>query len=408
MRKKKGAQVTIFIIIGIVVALILGVSFYLVASTRQQQGESSLRTQQQTKDLLNPVDEFVTSCLDIAATSGLNLLGKQGGVIYAEQDGLTTMPQTSLGQDFFNYDDLKVTYAIYPPTGSVGDFLFSEPPKYPWPEFPKLVVGSVTINSQYLRGYYGKNLLPQLYRPSPESMQEQLETFIARKVEGCVDIESFKKRGISIKALGSPEVTLESQEESVSFKLRYPLEIKSDVAGTTSRTQEFVVVYALPFERFIETVREISDADVTNLELPNQTTIQVFKDVHEKDDVVVISDPNIVLAGIPYEFRYARHNRVPALAFVESDRVCSGATLEIKDNTLTANTKQACGNDYPSFSIPLKAWDPDEDVILWKATHKNSSLPKRAVNDGDGKMIITVIASDGELEDYQDVEVRIS
>ena len=49
-------QLTLLIIVGILIAIMVGIVLYAARSTSAKKGESNINTQQQTSELLKPVE----------------------------------------------------------------------------------------------------------------------------------------------------------------------------------------------------------------------------------------------------------------------------------------------------------------------------------------------------------------
>ena len=132
----KNAQVTIFIIVGIILLIGIGMMIYLVSFRAEKRSEEQVVVQKLRKSVIRSVNDYITSCLDVAAAEALALVGKQGGVLYNTQGSLYPEPVAGEGQDYIVYDEIKVIYDIIPPQGNIGDIYFSIPPQYPWNKFP--------------------------------------------------------------------------------------------------------------------------------------------------------------------------------------------------------------------------------------------------------------------------------
>src|SRR5574341_43757 len=85
------AQITIFIIIGLLVVIAFGITLY--AASKMGTRFETRETQQRVEQLgIQPIQDYVTTCLSLAVTDALGLIGKQGGVIYKSQGGTTPDP----------------------------------------------------------------------------------------------------------------------------------------------------------------------------------------------------------------------------------------------------------------------------------------------------------------------------
>ena len=109
---KKG-QVTIFIIIGIVILVAVGLILYLrsfeIRSNLQSEAERFTVPQQ-----VQPVKNFIDSCLADVARRGVELLGSQGGFLTL-QDAQPVNPILPFSDSLrlFNDDNAKVGYWFY-------------------------------------------------------------------------------------------------------------------------------------------------------------------------------------------------------------------------------------------------------------------------------------------------------
>jgi len=78
---RKRGQITIFIIIGILVLVAFSIALYV--GTKMKQRIEVKQTQQTTEKFgIQPIQDYITTCLSLATTEALSLIGRQGGVIY--------------------------------------------------------------------------------------------------------------------------------------------------------------------------------------------------------------------------------------------------------------------------------------------------------------------------------------
>ena len=87
--KSVKGQITLFMLIGIVMAAAAFLVFHIVQIQTKMQLES--KADEITQQLLKTtaLEEYVSLCLKDSAEKGLVLLGSQGGVIYKSQNGTT-------------------------------------------------------------------------------------------------------------------------------------------------------------------------------------------------------------------------------------------------------------------------------------------------------------------------------
>src|SRR3989338_4998169 len=134
-KKNSKAQITFMIIIGLVVLISISFVIYVVSSSAKKQATKEAVQSKQTRMNVQPIIEYVNQCLDKVSREGLELLGKQAGYIFKNQGGLETEFDSNYLElvfleydDFLNFQDLKVAYAI------ANDYLdnTNRYPNYPW------------------------------------------------------------------------------------------------------------------------------------------------------------------------------------------------------------------------------------------------------------------------------------
>lgn len=416
----KSAQITVFMIIGIVILLGAGLLVYMAMIQPEKTGEEKVAAQALRQAAVQPVRDYITSCLEIVSSDALEFIGKQGGRLYVSQGGTVPDPVVSqLGFVYLDYDELKLSYSVLPPEGSVGNLFFSEPPDYPWPDFPVSA-----DNNESDIGFFGLAALPPLYRKhGPGSLQEQMETYVSNNIAKCTDF-SDKFPGFEI-TVGEPDasmiiaenITHLRAEEYISFVLDWPVEIKEKGTSAQVTLNNFKATFPVAFGRIYYTVKEIVDAEVSDISYEPATTADYFiaidKNAYNKDDVIIYQDKKYNLNARPYEFRIARKNRLPALYRIDQKEIdkfayCVDAVrFSVDGNTLRASPDLEEDDPFP---LSLAAVDPDNDEITFRLDPKNPEVDEYAValyadNPSEGGLIFKVIASDGDLEDFQRIRI---
>lgn len=123
------AQVTLFIILGIVILVIFGFVFTITQTAHEKKLEAEI--EKPISDFLKSktINYYVTTCLDKASREALTLIGTQGGFIYKEQKSIIDFDIPSI-----EYQDKKVAYQIYSDlSGNLKEKnkLIFPPPYYP-------------------------------------------------------------------------------------------------------------------------------------------------------------------------------------------------------------------------------------------------------------------------------------
>ena len=111
----KKAQITVFIIIGIMLLLGTALLIYVVSLKPEQKSKTDVISQSLRQSAVQPVKEYVLSCLDVVSSDALEFVGKQGGRLFVSQGGITPDPVDSeLGVRFLEYDYALLPYSIVP------------------------------------------------------------------------------------------------------------------------------------------------------------------------------------------------------------------------------------------------------------------------------------------------------
>ncbi|MCA9477617.1 MAG: hypothetical protein KC535_00535 [Nanoarchaeota archaeon] len=172
----KRGQITLMVIIGVI--LLFTVSSLLYVSRISYSDRLQAQAAESVNEFIesHSLNQYVTSCVQRVGTQGLRLLGKQGGVLYDYQGGLTpTTGDFFLGEDYFSYFDgqetYNVSYAIKP------------------------------VSQNYCLSYYPQNILTEVQiennegwqYPVPELFFTQFQTrFQSFSEHGCLKLDGSK------------------------------------------------------------------------------------------------------------------------------------------------------------------------------------------------------------------------
>ncbi len=401
-QKFRKAQITFFILLGFAILLALVISTILLTGRTEKKTEQTILTTK-TPLRIQPIKDDINNCLMLSAKEAIQKLGKQGGYLYKSQGSTTPdISPAEYGIKYLEFDQQQTRYLIDEPIGDLQNqnlqtIFFSTPPAYPWQTFP------YDENTEQYTGYYGINQLPYLYRPAPNSIQEQLETYIATNTKKCVKFESYQ--GLQITP-NEPKATLfianETKklrtEEAVHFTLTWPITVKDTTSNTTTTISDFGTTIYFPLAKVYYNVTTMINKDVTNIsyEPKSEGTYIVTITPLDKDSFVIVKFPAIFIDDKQYEFRYARHARQPALHLVEelkqaipaptgeyfdTIKVPYGARIEINGNRMTYPVD--C--DGQTQTIELTASDPDGEKnnqnIIFKLNPQQPKTDKLTGND---------------------------
>lgn len=411
-------QVAIFIIIGALVLIAFGITLYATSQVRTASN--------QPKELerlgAQPIRDYANSCLNLAATEGLRLLGLQGGMIFKEQGGIHDIPGASA-----SVNGTTVPFAIVEPTGNVGELFFSEPPKYPFETFP--YAGGKLL----FKGYYGKSRLPPLYKLSEGgyvegSVQESLESFIATQTPACASWDAFNNKGYKV-VTGSANASLvfaTSQEQFegerfVSVNLKWPVEVTTP-GGDKSLVSDFAVRLPVRLATSYYTAKQVIDDDVTDVSYVPSSSKGILASRIQSEGFTMISlrDTNSRLGNDVFEWRIARKNRLPALWFVNTSVLDDatfhvtpegrGAKITVSGNILRIEDPcQEPGVQNPLL-LELKASDPDEDDVVFEVhgTDSEDEIPSTAIGQPFSITVGVHDIIDENVEDSQRIPLEIA
>ncbi|MBW2995966.1 hypothetical protein KY332_01565 [Candidatus Woesearchaeota archaeon] len=202
MRKK--GQITLFIILGIVLLLGIGLFLYL------RQATTVFTPERVVPPELKPIDTFVSDCINNIATDGVNILGANGGFIRFP-DEISSDQRSYLG-------------------GS--------------PLFP-----SIKVPLWHFRG--------QTRYPSEDYMKEDLAHYIDQNLDECLsNLEPFQNQ-FTIQELAPRAITVDLTDESVKVTLDYPLEFTSKAEQKVTRINQFVGDVPVRLKTVYELAKEI-------------------------------------------------------------------------------------------------------------------------------------------------------
>jgi len=171
MRKK--AQVTVFIILGVILLLIAGLVLYLTTQKIIKPIEEQIIIPEGTE----PVYDHIAECVYETAKNGIIQMGMQGGYLNLPAE-IAKTPASHISLD--PYGTFKIPY---------------------W--------------------YYNKKDMT----PTKEFLEMEINSHLRQELENCIDFESLKPQyNVIPRGEFSPKTTL--TEDSVIIELTWPIEIK--------------------------------------------------------------------------------------------------------------------------------------------------------------------------------------
>ncbi|MBD3163792.1 hypothetical protein GF323_01205 [Candidatus Woesearchaeota archaeon] len=398
----KKAQITVFVIMGLVILIIAVALLYFSNALKADQAENQNKKISNVKTDLQPVENYMKKCVEKVAKEGLFLLGKQAGYIYQSQGGLTRDPSPGT-RSYMNYNSHKVAYRISFSQG--GSPCKARLPKYPsnnpyYPYDSRSIALSDFLDSRKAHVITGFSCFGTNKEVIRKELENNLKSYIEKEIPKTCDLSIFKNYKI---ASSSIAVNISIDDTKTYFEVSYPVTLTNINTNAKSSLDKFIISIDIGLERLINFVNGIILLDVQDpnykitSESSNEFKIDVIRSGY--NDIVEITARRLKLDGSPFKFIFARMNRYPALEYVY--------------NTSFSNFNLSYSSINYSDVIhqELLAVDPDEDQInitVWagkgvsrREWKKYKNLSITMTDRTNGYVNITVEASDGEYIDYQ-------
>ncbi len=400
--KSVKSQITMIIIVGFLLFIVVSFVLYLSKSSIKKTSRKTIKEVQETALESQPLKEFVTNCIDKLAKDAIVLLGKQGGRIYASQGG--THPDFSddahKGIFFIEYNGFNVAY-------NIKSLSFPSPPNlYPTKTFP-YKSENLNDNEKFFDGSFGEDTSPPIDSLSEQpSIQLQIESFIDKNINDCADFSVFEKQGLEVVARASATSVIIG-ENDVSVNSKIPITAINPKTNEITEFNEFSTSINVRLKDVYIFTKNLIDQDIENIEFDISSrannmgpiNVQVDRDVYSKDDIIIVADGQSLINGIPFQYVFARKNRMPAVYYIKPTTY----TTDPQPNGFDIAEKHLM----PNYPDDLKAIDPDEDSTPPKIRallpKPDDLLPTKLNRD---EIKFRIEAADGELEDYQEIIVK--
>src|SRR3989338_5090513 len=236
--KNKKAQVTIFMIIGLVIIIGGAAFFYATRQVNTPLDPELQILEQQVPIEFDPIKSYANQCAYSASVEGLRIIGKQGGYISLtnktlnkEPFSLKNEPTESDAVSFTRSSQLKIPYWWYLKSANTCK-------------------GSCEFSSKR----------PEL-RQTENSIEKQLERYVDLEFTSCLDnFKPFEEQGYKIEEKGKAKTDVTIGSDDLFVLIEYPIEIQHQ----DSKTEMSQFVMRVPVN--LERVYELS-TKVTNLQV---------------------------------------------------------------------------------------------------------------------------------------------
>lgn len=226
----KKAQVTVFIVIGIIILFAFaGVMYFTKKVVKEEVTAEGEPVIQSVPQEFVPLQTYTENCIQQVGKRGLLILGEQGGYIYPEVVGEYS-PNDPTNSDGINLEPLRVPYWHY---NAVPN--------------DKLEIKFASLQ-------------PRLYaKDDPElSIESQLSRFVEEKIDGCLEgYRAFAQQGFDIFQDETKNVAVNVGEESVGFLLQMSLDARKGKA--TNSFEKFYVKMPLKLKHYYDVASLITE-----------------------------------------------------------------------------------------------------------------------------------------------------
>ncbi len=213
--RNKKAQITLFIVIGILLLFATAIIFYVKNRVVEYQFSAETNPVLEKVPMeFDPLQDYVTQCLKDTAKQGLKHIALQGGYYRPEKYGITVNPQD--------------------PTSSNAMSYFANQGIIPYWSY---MASDNTCKGSACRFDSKKPLLLQKDNPEGASIEGELAYYIEDNLPLCLNsFRSFQALGFTVRETGERKVRVRVTDSDVLVTLEMPLEAKKDAATTTMKT----------------------------------------------------------------------------------------------------------------------------------------------------------------------------
>lgn len=251
----KRGQITIFIIIGLVILFIIGTAIYLTTRETTRPFESVRPQVVELAQEVQPLRDFVESCIKRLATDGLRKIGDSGGYV----------------------DQSKLIYnALRPTEGEAVQMSPGAGPSvaYWWhlSSDNRCVPPDCIFDSKR----------PGLRRGDEGlTIEGQLDDYVSGNLRSCLgNYEDYQKRGCTVQETGEPKVTSNVAQDDVFFVGKYPIRA---VCGSQSYDiEDYYVKLDVNLREIYNLATELTnhEKDQRMLESATKNILYSFSDVN--------------------------------------------------------------------------------------------------------------------------------
>jgi|GEM_PF-1226809 len=327
-RGGKKAQITMFVILGLVVLIIfLLIYFFLL----KKPGNEVFKAEPIPEEL-KPVPAYVEGCIHQVGIDAIKKMGAHGGYIDPSDKTLTPVKLrfSSADQTLFELASLTGDSA-----GAVPYYLH------------------VPGKSSYL------NYQLDSVAPTIESMNYQLSVYMDRELPKCTGtFASLQERGVDVKPDNTRIYTQALiKDNDIEFIVTYPLNVTKD--GVSTSITKYQNIVAFPFKKYYDLAINIMVAEMLSQFLESYTksliTYHSALEYNALPPVVEYSEESYIItwsnAKVKNDLNGLLLSYTPVLAVVGTKNYQSIKTTTV-GNTIEANFYKSLSMDMFNDSLP--------------------------------------------------------
>lgn len=311
----KKAQVTLFIIVGLIILIILGVAWYYFSDQTQIEDKQSENYQ-----IKHQVEVYVQECLEQILIPGLYLFGYQGGRFYEDQE-------------------------------------FKQP----------AIFEKNLLTQERVLPYYvieGQKTMPTLVE-----MQDQLANYVEKNLPLCTDWSEFTAQGIVIQEKG-PQAQAFIKKDEVTIAVNYPVQIITEegeqMLGSVAKT--------LPFRlgQILEIAEKMSNLIAVEPEKSHLSDFMKLNQIYDVMISIVAYDEESTAYSI-YDEKTKLDHKAPFIFWFAAKNTMDTRQSRMNTAPRIKNLKDFTLKKSVKFEYELEAFDKEGDAVLFVSN--NPEIP---------------------------------
>jgi hypothetical protein len=450
---KKRAQISLFVIVGLVVLIVVALMLFLRKKADSPADDSA--AERITYELqAGALKDHVLSCINRAGSDALEKLGENGGVIYDFDGGKIPFKASVLGANYLDYSFQDKNYHV---AYGLRANSYCQKMSYFTPDYPLSDVPFSRFNSEYNHetdcvrhhpssdydGFFGAVNLSKLCYSARSSgcegfasgnilgftMQKQLEDYVTTHLPLCVNFSAFSdKMKADILQESAPSVEVEVHDSETLFFVHYPIRIVFENQEPVSLVVDYQSRLDVRLGALYNFIYNSLSMDSKNIRFNPATqyatlaywkqglSMARIKDAckactlpYSEDDILEFSDAKSLVNGHPFVFRTAVQNRRPAVDFIPDQSLDWNARLNLNIDAFDPDDSNVF---YYFMSEGLEGWREDSNSIASISRDLNDD-PSILIFDFRKKdignhTVRVLVADDSGLFDYEEFNIEVT